>query len=334
MQVPADALMPAGDGRIATAVLGTTDAATVSEDLGSLCRVSLHSAPRECIWVRLSVGVAFALVLDDGSIVVVKAHGPRKSGAYLNAMRRVQEHLWRSGFPAPAPVAGPVSFGLGHAVIDGFLDGDVITNAKDPACRAAMATTLAGLVQSARTVDGREALGERRWPQGLVELWPTPHNALFDFEASAPGAEWIDELAEQSLRILSTSVGPMVVGHGDWSAHNLRMRHGAVCAVYDWDSLVLDREPSVVGGAAAHFSHDGAQEDWVPTPEDAAHFIDDYELARGNPFSTSERTAAAAATLYGLAYTARCEHAINWHGDEHAGARGALAEHLNAYLSI
>jgi hypothetical protein len=156
---------------------------------------------------------------------------------------------------------------------------------------------------------------------------------LFDFEATARGAEWIDALARDALGVLSHSVGKIVVGHGDWSAHNLRMQDDQVCAVFDWDSLASDQETNIVGGAAAHFPFDDVRTDWVPTPDDVRGFVSDYETARAQPFSAEERRAIGAAVQYGLAYTARCEHAID--PDEHrdTGARVALATHPDGYLS-
>ena len=57
-------------------------------------------------------------------------------------------------------------------------------------------------------------------------LWPVPHNALFDFEATVAGAEWIDEVAGKAKKILDNSPGRMVVGHADWSAKHLRFMDG------------------------------------------------------------------------------------------------------------
>jgi hypothetical protein len=335
LRIGPDALTPGGDGRIAESVLGTTDSSAVADDLISLCRASLQRTPVECSWVHLSIGATFGLVLDDGTTVVVKAHGPRKSQPYLEAMRRVQLALANVDFPTPRPLAGPVPFRLGFAVIDEHLDGDAITDAKFPDCRTPMAATLAKLVASASNVEGCEGLAERRWPQPRTQLWPTPHNVLFDFEATAAGAEWIDALAETAHRTVSTTAtGRAVVGHGDWSANNLRMRHGHVCAVYDWDSLVFDHESSVVGGAAAHFPFDDLREDWVPTPAEARAFVDDYQTARDTTFSAAERRAVGAATLYGLAYTARCEHAIRMSEGARSGALIALVTYGDDYLAI
>ena len=97
--------------------------------------------------------------------------------------------------------------------------------------------------------------------------------------------------------------------------------------VYDWDSLVLDNECILVGAAATHFPVT-----WylpvrlTPTPEEAAQFVREYEDARGASFTRAEHRQIAAAATYAIAYTARCEHAIDPQGTRYAGSfREALA---------
>ena len=86
-----------------------------------------------------------------------------------------------------------------------------------PGVRRAMAEGLARFVAEAEACRGVDGLP--RWPlppEGA--LWPKPHNALFDFVATAPGAGWIDEAAGPALRAMRSAGSRTVVGHGDWSA--------------------------------------------------------------------------------------------------------------------
>ena len=79
----------------------------------------------------------------------------------------------------------------------------------------------------------------------------------------------------------------------------------------------MTREPVLVGGAAASFTVSGYLEDpphW-PDVEEARAFVRDYERARERRFDAGERRAVAAATLYAVAYKARCEHALGRGGD-------------------
>lgn len=82
-------------------------------------------------------------------------------------------------------------------------------------------------------------------------------------------------------------------------------------AVYDWDSLARAPEPVTVGCAAGTYRIDWRllEEDPLPTVDDMAGFVADYEAARGRPFDDRERDLLDAANLAHLAYGARCQHA-------------------------
>jgi aminoglycoside phosphotransferase (APT) family kinase protein len=165
-------------------------------------------------------------------------------------------------------------------------------------------------------------------PEGA--LWPKPHNALFDFEATASGAEWIDEIATAARAITDRNVGTELVGHTDWSAKHLRFSPQLeLLALYDWDSVTTGREPNLVGTAAGSFTYTEELDEEIsvwPSVEESLAFIADYEAARGMPFSEVERNAAQAACVYLRAYAARCHHAYG--GDAHETGIEQLAEAL------
>jgi hypothetical protein len=100
---------------------------------------------------------------------------------------------------------------------------------------------------------------------------------------------------------------------------------------------VLENECVLVGSAAAHFPVT-----WylsvrlTPTPEEVAQFVREYEDARRVSFTPAEHRQIAAAATYVIAYTARCEHAIDLQGKYYAGSfREALAAAGDHdYLSI
>ena len=82
--------------------------------------------------------------------------------------------------------------------------------------------------------------------------------------------------------------------------------------IYDWDSLAFEKEPIIVGHASWYFTYTGFfGESRLPTDEEARAFIAEYEVARGQPFTYQEHQTLQAAKVYGLAYSARCEHALN-----------------------
>ena len=102
--------------------------------------------------------------------------------------------------------------------------------------------------------------------------------------------------------------------------------------------MSLDREPILVGSAAATFTATwyldvGSK---APDPDELVHFVEEYEEARGSAFSKLERLSAFASAVYVTAYCARCEHAID-PGREDADARSfreALSTRPDAYLRL
>jgi hypothetical protein len=279
--------------------------------LDAYCRRALGAPVAAAEFTATGVGTVYGLRLEDGRRVVVKVHPPRASIRHLDAMQRVQRHLATAGFPAPEPLAAPAPLGAGIAVAETLIDDGGRADAHDPPVRRAMAAALARLVALARPFTGLDGLRESLMAMGPDDLWPVPHESRFDFEATAAGAEWIDEIAARARRARDRDVGDVVVGHTDWRVENMRFAGGAVSAVYDWDSLAIQREPVLAGGVAHLFPSDfTAGPGWVqrPTLDEALAFVADYEAARGAPFSADERAVARAALLYAMAYTARCEH--------------------------
>ena len=142
-------------------------------------------------------------------------------------------------------------------------------------------------------------------------VFPAPHSPIFDFAATSPGARWIDDLALAAARVVDAGPAePRVVAQADWRVEHLRFAGERLVAVFDWDSLRVDREAAAVGQVAQVFTTDwSAAEPHVPTLNEASAFLDDYQAARGKPFTDEETTQARAAWVYATAYGARCEHA-------------------------
>ncbi len=325
------------EGRIlARSILGTADHRRVAADLDTFCAARLGSGVEEAFFCELSVGGAFGLRLKDDRRVLLKTHPPDRTLRFLEAVYRVQHHLYARRFPCPEPISGPLPFGLGLATIETFVDEGEFADAHQPEVRREMARTLARMIELAATVSDVLALSQAWKLPPDRGLWPAPHNALFDFEATAADAGWIDEIASRARRVLDNSIGRMVVAHADWSAKHFRFESGKVCVVYDWDSLRLDKETTLVGHTATHFPYTEYFD--VPrraSPEEARLFVEEYEKARGAPFSERERVAVAAAATYGLAYTARCEHAIDPAGKNlEGGFREALGRYGEDYLGV
>jgi hypothetical protein len=303
---------------VESAIFGSADPPAMAAAVDDFCRRELHASVEQGLFYASSQGTVFGLELDQGQRIVVKVHQPDRTAAFLFAVHDVQRHLLREGFPCPAPILGPSPLGRGLALVDQLMDDGNHEHAHEPAIRREMASALATLVRMARAFVSSPHLPSTPWlllPTG--SLWRTPHNRMFDFEATAAGAEWIDDIATEALERLKSPAGEMIVGHTDWSVKDFRFRNATITAIYDWDSLLIEREPVIVGQAATHFTMTW----WLPVRvspsfDEAQAFVSDYEAARGEIFSVSERRAVEAAGVYSMAYTARCEHALDPGGRE------------------
>lgn len=90
--------------------------------------------------------------------VFLKAHKLDRSAEFLEAVRRVQSHLFKRGFPCPRPLAGPASFGPELATVEEFVDEGEHVDAHEPSVRRKMAQALASASDLAGEVKDVEAL--------------------------------------------------------------------------------------------------------------------------------------------------------------------------------
>jgi len=319
-----------GDRVLAGSIFGT-------DDPGSVRRMILGWATGQGIAgarvdaVAFSVGAAVTLRLPDGSRLFVKVWPQSTDVRGLAAQMRVQQGMATSGFPAPRVLTGLSALEPGRpsgwAVAMTHDRSGRVPDARRPAVRRMMAAGLAGFVAQAEAWRGQPDLPGRELPLGDA-VWPRPHNALFDFAATARGAGWIDRAGAVALAAIRAAASRLVVGHHDWSAKNMRIGEHRLAVLYDWDAVFLDRETSVVGSAAAHFPITGAVDAPEPGRAEIVAFVREYEQARFNAFSRAELAGIGAAASYSLAWEARCEHAIdpgrlNWTGS----ARESLLAH-------
>jgi hypothetical protein len=143
------------------------------------------------------------------------------------------------------------------------------------------------------------------------DLYPTPHSPIFDFDATREGAAWIDEIAREARAERDSGDLPLVIAHMDWSARNVRLDRHGVTAVYDWDSLSMAPEAVAAGQAAATWRSTGETGDGVaPGSGEIEDFLEAFGVARGVPLVPGELSAARAAAVWVMAYSARCEHAL------------------------
>lgn len=297
------------DPAVEAAIFGTIDADELSALISGFVGDRLGPV-EDAIFYTPGVGVVAGLRLTGGGGVVVKVHRWNVTVERLAAIQRVQTHLANSGLPAPVPLLDPEPLAGGIATVEAFLP-----SGRPPHDREAVSRTLAtGLYQLITAAPPPEAVigvGTPlliRPPDG--PLWSEPHDVRFDFERTAAGAEWIDELANLAQARLREPSGPPVVGHFDWRVENLGFDGSRLVAIYDWDSLAIAPEAVVVGNNAAQFPTDWKQRDPDPLPTIAEMrgFVSHYETARGQPFTAVEREVLDAANLALCCYGTRCQH--------------------------
>ena len=276
------------------------------------CRSHLDAPIERYEFFAASSGSVHGVRLVDGRSVVVKGYRPSVSRAYLDAVASVQRAFAESGFPAPRPLVAATPCGAGHLAAEGMLRCRGDADGHDPMVRAVLArgfATFVGLGEPHRAL--LEGVAHPLTaPEG--ELYPVPHSPRFDFVATGRGAEWIDELRAESLaRLRSTPAGRSVVVHGDWRIENVRVEEGEIRAVYDWDSVHIEREPAALAPAAVTFCVDWTRPGRrFPSPSEIAAFVREYEVARDADFEPGSDAVLAAAMVAALSYGARCEHAI------------------------
>lgn len=295
-------------------VFGTTDPHKIASLIDTFCKDELGANVVDFLFYESSVGAVSGVRLVDGRRVVVKVHQSFRSLDFLQAVVCVQRYLLGHGYPCTTPLLDPKPLALGIATTEEFVDEGVYHQANDPTIRRSMAEMLAWLIQLTRKPEAISGVQpsylDFRLPDGAI--WPTPHSKLFNFEATATGADWIDEIALQTQEIKLHGAGQLVIGHADWGVKHFRFVDKKVRVIYDWDSLAFEKEPNIVGHASWYFTYtEFFGDSRLPTDEEARAFIAEYEAARGQPFTYQEHQTLQAAKVYGLAYSARCEHALN-----------------------
>lgn len=292
------------------AIFECADAYLIAGFLNTFCLRNLGSPIAEGLFHQSSIGSVSGVVLEDGRSVVIKAHQPERSREFLAEVVRVQSYLTERAVFATQVVTGPLPLGRGYAIVEAFTDIGSKADAHRPEIRGALAAGLHAIVQACNPLVETTSLGPALLRSAGDALWPTPHSKLFDFAASAKGAEWIDDIAERA-RERMRPVGDLVIGHSDWRVEHVRFSANTPVVAFDWDSLCCEREPALIGTVANGFCADFSQGDnrQAPTLDEARAFVRDYERARGRRFSAEERRLCGASVAYASAYTARCGHA-------------------------
>jgi hypothetical protein len=103
-------------------IFGTDDAEAIWREVLDLCPDAV-----DCFAFEVSVGALFGLRLGDGSRIALKIHREHDADS-LEALQRVQAHLYEEGFPCPQPLGV-----RGRATLEHWCDEGVYRDAHDPA---------------------------------------------------------------------------------------------------------------------------------------------------------------------------------------------------------
>ena len=323
-----------GSASVEVAVFGTADPDQIAGQLEVFCEEHLGSEVDGALFYAASTGCTAGLLLGDGRRVVAKAYQARWRSAFLGSVRRVQEHLHGAGFPCPLPLAGPHPVGAAFAMAEELVPDPGMRTLGSAREMAASAAGLARQIELCRAQAG-SSLAPHPLDASTDGLYPEPHNPLFDFSRGRENAGWIDELAAVAKAVRDADSSPRTIAHTDWSARNVRIDDTGVVVAYDWDSLALVTESVAVGQAAATWRSTGEADDPVaPDPEEVRSYLRGYEAAAGSSFSSGQVKAAMAAALWVLAYTARCEHALEAvSGRRVERARACLRREGQSYMT-
>lgn len=261
----------------------------------------LRAGPTQLLWTGGHLSWVGALELVDGQRVVVKIRDPSRR---LGACHRVHSVAWSAGFPCAEPITPPLPLEGKAASAEVYTPGGRPGRWDDPWLSEQTAQALRRLIYLAAGAVDLDSLEPpppwTGWLDPSANPWPPPDKGppLNDHPTTEPVRELAIAL---NARLRATSL-PLVVGHSDWYQGNLRWDDGGqLFAADDWDSIAALPEAAFAGCAAVSFLPSPPDEDESrpgARVEQIAAFLDDYERARGRPFTTEETEIAWAAGLW------------------------------------
>src|SRR5262245_10878731 len=258
------------------------------------CRAFLGAQPVEVLFRVSQLAEVVAVRLADGREVVLKRRVDEagRAGRCVTAQRLLAEQ----GFPCPMPLTD-VIVSEGFAVhAERFVPGGELETEDTPAAAARSGRLLADLVRRLATLDVDPPLPNPEWVR-----W----DAIPERGPAKAVPAWLEDTTRRVQAKLAGCDLPLVLGHADWQAQNMRWRRGEPHVVHDWDALAWLPEAAIAGSAAGIFAIHGKQPTLAPL-ESSEAFLSAYESERGG-FSPSETEIAWAASIWEALHDARNE---------------------------
>jgi hypothetical protein len=313
----------------------TADDITSWLDQHISAHLSLHI--QDVLFRSGRLAAVYGLELTNGTRIVAKVH--RSADAtHLRASRICQQLLAERGYPCPAPLGEVIAVDNRLMTLENFLEDGDRGDAHQGSARRAMAESLAQQMTmlQAAPVSFADFRTPPAWANYEHGPWPTPHDPILDFTETPPVYEWLDLLAAKAARSLVPRRQPDRLGHSDWVCQNVRFSKGKVSAAYDWDSLIAEVEPVLVGIVAGSFTEGSTNGSHVPTPDEVAAFVADYEACLGMPLNKRDQATAVAAATWVLSYNARCDISVESWGypATDGSALSRLLQFGEAYLNV
>ncbi len=256
------------------------------------------------------IDAVYGLLVESGQRRLLKVHRRPVDIEGRRLVNRAQSLLADAGLPCATPLAGPSIVDDQVVSVESLLPagqpGDGFNAGVQMAVAEGLAQQVTLLAAHPDVIDGIRR--PPAWCYYERGAWGATHDPIFDFRTTPSEYAWLRDYAQDAADELNTTRtdARVVAAHADWYCGNLRFDGDRLVAAFDWD-LFADREPVVAGITAGMFSAGTSGPAGPPTPQAAAGFLRDYEIARAIRFSPVERTLAQAAVRWSLAYTARCD---------------------------
>jgi hypothetical protein len=269
--------------------------------LPAWCLGQLGGEPAGVLFRSQQVSMVFGLRLVDGRDVVVKARADDGRAASCVA---AQARLAERGFPCARPLTPVVGVGGLAVHAEEYRPGGEVLHGDSPDIAVRCAELFARLMTELAGVTVAPPLPNPpwvRWDHTDPGVWPAID--FLDGRDQSVVPAHIIATAERARRRLLAAGLPLVLGHADFEAQNLRWQGRQVWAVHDWDSLAWQPEAALVGAASGSFASAGPPTLAPIGSSDA--FLVAYQDFRGRLFTAAELEVAWAASLWMAAYNAR-----------------------------